>query len=212
MAPSLPSQAGQVASAGGYDGARASAVMESHAELRLWGPLAVRAGLSLGDGANRARPSVGARLQLLSQRHHGVDGAVGVFYRAEGLTEPEGEVETVVAVGARRGAAAAIVNLAYGQDPEGRERDGEVRAAALWLRSPRLNLGVDARWRFDLGSAPARLAAAREPTYDLDAGPVVAVVVGPVALSAHAGASVLGRMGAPARIGMIALGGVGTAF
>lgn len=211
LAPSVPAQTGQIASVAGYDGARGSAAMETHAELRVWGPLALRVGARVSDGTSGARPLVGARLQLLSRARHGVDGAVGVFYRPEGLTEPEGEIETVVSLGARRGAGSALLNLAYGQDPEGRERDGEVRAALLWHWG-RLTTGLDGRWRFDLGSERAKLAAAGEPTFDVAAGPVATVALGPLALSAHAGASVLRRVGGPVQTGVIALGGVGAAF
>jgi hypothetical protein len=43
-----------------------------------------------------------------------------------------------------------FANLVYGQDPEGRERDGEVRLASLYDLGG-LQLGVDARVRLDLG-------------------------------------------------------------
>jgi hypothetical protein len=151
-------------------------------------------------------------MQLLAQERHGVDGAVSVSYRAEGFTEPEGEIETVVAVGRRMGRATVLGNLAYGQDPEGRERDGEVRAAALARVGQHAQVGLDGRWRFDLGSETAKLIATREPRYDLDVGPVAAVWFGPVALTAHTGLSVLRRVGESARVGAVVLGGAGTSF
>jgi hypothetical protein len=158
------------------------------------------------------RPTIGARLQVLSQQRHGVDGSVSVLYRAEGFTEPEGEIEGVFGVGRRIGRTALIANLAYGQDPEGRERDGEVRLAALARIVDRLHLGLDGRWRFDLGSDTAKLQAANEPLYDVDVGPVAALTLGPVALVAHAGASVVRRVGQGAALGLIGLGGLGTSF
>ena len=114
----------------------------------------------------------------------------------------------------RTGRTALIANLAYGQDPEGNERDGEVRLAAIARAGAgdRLHLGIDARWRFDLGSQTAKLQAANEPSYDLDAGPVAALVVGPVALVAHAGLSVVRRVGQDAAFGVVALAGMGTSF
>ncbi len=60
-----------------------------------------------------------------------MDGAVAVLYKAEGFNEPEGEIELVLSAGKRLGRTMLLANLAYGQDPEARERDGEVRAAAL---------------------------------------------------------------------------------
>ena len=143
---------------------------------------------------------------------HAVDGAVSIFYRAEGLTEPEGEIETVLSLGRRIGRTTVIGNVAYGQDPEGRERDGEVRAATLARISERLSVGVDGRWRFDLGSDAGRLVASHEARYDLDAGPVAALTLGAIAVTGHAGVSAVGRADGRAAAGLIALAGLGTAF
>jgi hypothetical protein len=200
------------ASQAGYDGARGAAVMTTYADVRVWGPLAVRGAAELSDTAHRLRPSIGARLQLLSQGRHGMDGAVAVLYKAEGFNEPEGEIELVLSAGKRFGRTMLLANLAYGQDPEARERDGEVRAAALVRVGQRAAVGLDGRWRFDLGSDAAKLMAAREPTFDLDVGPVAALPLGPVALIAHAGLSVIRRVGESTRVGAVALGGVGTSF
>ena len=196
---------------GGYDSAR-GAVMESYGEVTLWGPLALRGTAGLGDGTHRLRPSVAGRVQVLSQRRHGVDGALSIAYRAEGFTEAEGEVETVVALSRTIGAATATVNLAYGQDPEGRERDGEVRAAVLGPVSRRIQLGVDGRWRFDLGSDQAVLRTSHELAGDLDVGPVAAICLGPLAVTAHGGGSLVRPVDGRYRIGMVAVAGVGTAF
>jgi hypothetical protein len=195
----------------GYDGAL-GAVMESHAEVRLWGPIALRGAAELGDTSRRVRPSIGARVQLLSEARHGVDGAISVTYRAEGFTEAEGEIETLVALGRRVGGTTLIANLAYGQDPDGNERDGEVRAAAFRRVSRRLHLGVDGRWRFDLGSSVDKLRASNEPTTDLDAGPVAMLTLGPLALTAETGASLVRRIGGDTKLGVVALGGLGTSF
>jgi hypothetical protein len=211
LAPRVGSTAAVVATYGGYDGAR-GAVMESWADVRLWGPLAIRGGAELGDSSHRMRPSVGARLQFLSERRHGLDAALSVSYRAEGFTEPEGEIETVIAFGRRIGRAMMIANLAYGQDPDGHERDGEVRAAVLGPVSRRGRLGIDGRWRFDLGSDLSHLQASHEPTTDADVGPVAEVTLGPVALTAHAGASVVRRIDIGTRVGAVVLAGLGTAF
>jgi hypothetical protein len=213
LTPRVGSTAAVAASYGGYDSAR-GAVSESHAEVQLWGPLAVRGAAELGDTSRRLRPSVGARLQVLSERRHGLDGALSITYRAEGFTEPEGEIEAVVALGRRIGNTLVIANAAYGQDPDGRERDGEVRAALIrpMSMSRRLQLGVDGRWRFDLGTDVARLQASHEPTTDVDVGPVAAIVLGPVVLTAHAGASVVRRIDVGVRLGAVALAGLGTAL
>jgi hypothetical protein len=151
-------------------------------------------------------------VQLLSQERQGVVGAVALFYKAEGFTEAEGEIETVLSLGTRVGRTLILGNVAYGQDPEGHERDGELRAATLVRFPSGLQLGLDARARFDLGSEEAKLRAAREPKFDLDAGPVAILALGPVALAAHAGVSVIRRVDERAEGGVVALAGAGTAF
>jgi hypothetical protein len=210
-APTVGETAAVASGYAGYDGSL-GAVMESHAEVWLWGPIALRGAAELGDTSRRIRPSIGARVQLLSQARHGVAGAVTVTYRAEGFSEAEGEIETLIALGRRVGTTTLIANLAYGQDPEGNERDGEVRAAAFRRLSRRLHLGVDGRWRFDLGSNADKLRASHEPTTDLDAGPVAMLALGPVALTAETGASLVRRIGGDTKLGVVALGGVGTSF
>jgi hypothetical protein len=212
LAPIVGAVPAFVTGHGGYDTARRSAISETFVEVRLWDRLALRGGAELGDTTTRLRPSIGARLQLLTQERHAVDGSVSVFYRGEGFTEPEGEIETVISLGRRIGRAIVIANVAYGQDPEGNERDGEVRAAALAQVSPRVHVGFDSRGRFDLGSDRAKLRASNEATFDLDAGPVAALTLGPVALTGHAGASIVRRVGTDATVGLIALAGLGTAF
>jgi hypothetical protein len=154
---------------------------------------------------------VGARAQLLSESEHGVALGVALFYQAEGFTEPEGEIETTLSVGKRFGRVLLLGSLSYGQDPEGNERDGEFSVAGLLRLAPWAHLGLDGRGRFDLGSERLKLQASNEPTYDVDAGPVLQVALGPVALSAHTGVSVFDRFG-DTRVGLVALAGLGTAF
>ena len=196
---------------GGYDGARRSGLFESAAEVTRFGPFAVRAGAVYSSSSERLRPSVGGKVQLLRSARHGVDGTVGVFYRPEGLTEPEREIERLAALGGAIGRTYLTGNLFYGQDPEGRERDGEVRLSALRSVTTRVLLGIDGRCRFDLGSDPATLAAHGEPTFDALVGPSANVLVGPVALLAEAGASVR-RLGGATAFGPFAIAGVGTVF
>jgi hypothetical protein len=193
----------------GYDGARAAPIGSATAEVRIWGPIALRGGAEYSTVRKEPRPTVGARVQLLRQGRHGVDGALGVFYRPEGFTEPEGELETFVSVGHRFDRLAVLANLVYGQDPEGNERDGEIRLASIYAAG-RWMFGFDSRLRFAIGAQRGAMAAA-EPKFDLVAGPVASAAVGPVALFAEAGPSVLSVAGATSA-GMAALAGVGSTF
>jgi hypothetical protein len=196
---------------GGYDGARRSGAFEAAAELRLWGPIALRGGAVYAGGTRTVRPSFGARVQLLSEGRHGADGAVGVFYRPEGLTEPEGEIESVLSLGRHLGATYLLANLLYGQDPEGNERDGEVRMAALRPVAARLLVGFDSRLRLDLGSQAAKLDQHGEARLDAVAGPAATVVVGPIALLLQGGASAV-RLRETTSYGVSFMAGAGGAF
>jgi hypothetical protein len=85
-----------------------------------------------------------------------------------------------------------ISDLVYGQDPEGRERDGEVRLAALYTATARMELGLDTRLRIDLGTEEAKLEEEGGAEYDLVAGPLISYTLGPIALGVQAGVSVVG--------------------
>ena len=196
----------------GYDSARNGARLQSFAEARLYGPLALRVGVQSRRVGESVSPSGMARLQLLSRARQGIDGAVALAYKTEGFNEPEGEIELVMAFGSSIGRWRTLANLAYGQDPEGAERDGELRAALLYTFATRYTLGLDARGRFDLGSERRKLLAKNEPRFDLGAGPAFMVAVGPLELGAHAGLAAFDRVGASAQSGLFALAGLGTAL
>jgi hypothetical protein len=195
---------------GGFDSSRRGPLIASAVEVSVWGPFALRVQATYGDDSKKMRPSVGGRAQLLRQEQHGIDGSIAVFYKTEGFTEVEGEIETFASVGRRFEYLSVVGNLVYGQDPEGNERDGEIRAA-VWRQGRRLALGLDTRARFALGAQHGR-AATTEPSFDFLAGPVATVLAGPVAFFAEAGPSVFRLAGGRTRAGAAALAGVGAAF
>jgi len=135
---------------------------------------------------------------------------VTVFYKAEGFTEAEGEIETFASIGRRFRYVYLLGSLVYGQDPEGNERDGELRAAAVHQRGA-FALGLDARARFAIGPQQGR-AQTTEPTFDLAGGPVVTATAGSFAVFAEAGPSAFKMASADTRLGLQVLGGVGAAF
>ena len=155
------------------------------------------------------RPNVGARVQLLRQEGHGLDGSLSLFYKAEGFTEAEGELEMVISLAHAFEAVTVGGNLAYGQDPEGNERDGEVRMTVYRYRG-HFSFGFDVRGRFALGSQRGR-AATVEPTFDALGGPTATWVAGPIALFAEVGPSAF-KLGNDTHLGLAAFGGIGTAF
>lgn len=194
---------------GGYDSSHKGPIMDSTVEVRLWGPIALRGGATYSNNTNRLRPSVGARGQFFRQDAHGVDGSLGVVYKAEGFTEAEGEIETVLSIGRKFDNFSLLGNLVYGQDPEGNERDGEVRVTMFHQRG-RFSFGVDARARGALGTQHGK-AAMIEPTFDVMGGPLAAAAIGPVALFAELGPSAFTLAGST-RVGAAAFAGVGSAF
>ena len=195
---------------GGYDSLRASPLVDAAAEARIWGPIAVRAQTTYSADTRRMRPSLGGRAQLLRQEKHGVDGALTVFFKTEGFTETEGEIETFASFGRRFEQLSVMADLVYGQDPEGNERDGEIRAAAFhqhrWLAD-----GIDSRARFALGAQHGR-AATTEPVFDFQAGPVATAAAGPAAIFAEIGPSAFQMDHSPTHVGVAALVGLGAAY
>jgi hypothetical protein len=212
QAASIDQQRAYAVGFAGYDSSRHTGTFEAATEVRLWGPIAVRgAAVSYTNGNRTLRPSFGARVQALHERRQGVDGAIGVFYRPEGLTEPGGEIESVLSIGRHAGQTYLLGNLLYGQDPEGKERDGEVRLAALRPVGSRFLVGFDGRLRLDLGSYPAKLAQQREPTLDANLGPSATALLGPLAISLQGGASAL-RLQQTTAYGAFVVMGLGAAL
>ena len=196
----------------GYQGASKSPLIEGRAEVTVFGPIAVRVGLLREQHSGRLRPSAGARVQVLSQRDdQPFDWSVGLFYKPEGFTEAEGEIEGVLAFARRFDRLGLFVDLVYGQDPEARERDGEVRCAGLYALTSQLQLGIDSRLRFDLGTESEQFEEEGAVEYDLVLGPVISYGFGNMAVGALAGLSVLGTEPAAA-IGPVFLGSLSGAL
>jgi hypothetical protein len=210
LGAALGPQRALVIGSGGYDTARSGALFDSAAEVRLFGPVSLRAGVTYSDDTRRMRPSVGARVQLLRQAAHGVDGSLSSFFKTEGFDEAEGEIETTVAIGHRFEQVYVLGNLAYGQDPEGHERDGELRASVL--RAHRRGVfGLEARGRSALG-AQHGTNSALEPRLDFMGGAVASVTVSSFALFAELGPSAFKPQNADLRWGVASWGGVCAVF
>lgn len=204
------SQRGYLVAFGGYDSARESAQAEALVDVSIFKWLALRAGFLYTQQPNQTRPTLGARVQALRQESAGLDLGVGAYYRPEGFTEAEGEIELVVAVARRFGRLGTFANLVYGQDPEAEERDGEVRLGALYAVNPSLQAGFDARLRFDLGSEEGKRREEGGAEYDLVFGPTASYAIGPIAVIAQGGMSIFGTE--PAKPGAVILLGMAGAI
>lgn len=205
----LPERA-LAAGSGGYDTARAGGLFDSAAEVRVWGPIALRAGVTYSNDTRRMRPSVGARAQILRQAAHGIDGSLSSCFKTEGFDETEGEIESTLAIGRRFDRLYLLGNLAYGQDPEGNERDGELRASVL-RGYGRATLGAEIRGRSAIGAQHGSHSAV-EPRFDAVGGPIAMFAVSSFVLFAEVGPSVFQLSGSDRRWGIASLGGVGSVF
>ena len=166
---------------GASDSVRVSALGEVNLGWRL------RAAVRVLDGfSDKPRPGVGAGIQLAP------GSTAYLFYKTEGFTEPEGEVEAVLAFERQLDVVRARVNVAYGQDPEGNERDGELALAAHVEPRPGWFVGATARYRDALGSTnqPRRESIVR----DGFAGPTTTLALGQVAFTWSAGVAMSEQM------------------
>lgn len=139
-------------------------------EVEVYGP--IRLVLQVTNVFDTARPGIGAAVQFLDEARHGVSSSAYLSYKTEGFSEPEGEIEALLSFAKHIGPLRGTLNLAYGQDPEAKERDGEA-AVALHVEPVRgLFAGVVGRYRDALGSGGEKgvirdLLAGASATYTL---------------------------------------------
>jgi hypothetical protein len=214
--PTLIAPAGDRASPGvaflygGYDGSTESAVTKLIGDAKIVGPLDVRVGLTYTPNQPppeaEAQPQFGARLRLLEQSAHGLDLATLLLYRMERFTDDEGLVQAVVAGGRHWGRTGLFANVAYGQDPEGDDREAEFAVGLLYRLQAALQLGLESHLRVDLFSDDPKREARQDSDLELTAGPIAQWSAGPIGLMAQVGghARKVDRM----RTGVIALAGV----
>ena len=160
-----------------FDGSTSSIRVSARGEANLW--WRVRAAVLLLDAcSDRPRPGVGAGLRWLDGD---ITSSAYVFYKTEGFTEPEGEIEALLSFERKFGAVRASANIAYGQDPEGNERDGELAVVAHVEPRTGWFIGGTARYRDALGSTKEAVIR------DGFAGPTTTLTLGAFALSLNAG-------------------------
>jgi hypothetical protein len=206
----MGSERGLVLGFGGYDTSRRTTLFNTAVEVRVWGPIALRAGVTYSPDSRSMRPSVGARVQLLRQAAQGVDGTLSTLYKAEGFTESEGEIETTFAVGRKVSGLYLLGNFAYGQDPDGNERDGELRVSCIRPQG-RTAWGLEARARSAIGPQRGRNSGP-EPRFDMVAGPTAMISLSSVILFAEIGPSAVQFQGTSVQWGLASLGGIGSVF
>lgn len=199
---------------GGYDSAAEQGPQfGALVEGQLWNRVALRVGVDYQDGIHNVYPSVGLRVGLLQQERYKVDVALLGQYKNLGFSEASGEFELGVLVGHRWGKVGAQLNALYGQGLDPGERDAEVRASLLWYATRRLNAGLDARARFDLGQDNAARAKSNlEADVDFLGGVIGQItVVEHLVLMAEVGPHVVVLQERPSA-GVMAIAGVGATY
>jgi hypothetical protein len=164
-----------------YDRATRATTLDLRGELKLY--KALHLVLRVDNLTDHGRPGIGAAYQFLSEARHGVASTAYLVYKTEGFTEVEGEIEALVAFGKTFGPISGVVNLAYGQDADAKERDGEVAIHAHTPIGDRAVVGVAANYRDALGSGGDR-GVLRDAFAGLTGS---VVVVDPVVVTAMAG-------------------------
>jgi len=175
---------GIAAAVASYNGASRKSTVDLNGEIQVWGP--VRLVLRVDNLFDKGKPGIGAAVQWLDEAKHGVSSSAYFLYKTEGFTEAEGELEGLVSFGKQLGPVHGTLNLAYGQDPEGAERDGEV-ALGLHVEPIRgLYTGLVGRYRDALGSNGDKATGVLR---DAMGGASATYVIGSFGVTATAGVS-----------------------
>lgn len=196
---------GFVTAATTLDGARDRVQLDALGEAHIYGPirLLVRVADVFRD---TAKPGIGAGVQFLDESRHGASATAYLQYKTEGFTEPEGELELLLAFGRRFGALRAAVDIAYGQDPEGNERDGELAIAANAEVVRGVFAGGVARYRDALGSTKEAIAR------DFFGGAAATLAFNRFGITATAGLAMVELHDQPRQVGPAATLAIGAAF
>lgn len=189
-----------MATEGGWSGADHRAEVAATAEATVVPRASVFVTMHYGGVSATTRPAIGAAYQLVDPRH-GANGArITIAYKPEGLTEPEGELETALVLSRQIGADCARVRGAYGQDPEGRESDAELGASYIHEMGAGLELGATSRFRHAL-----KVKTALEPRWDAFGGAVGAWVVRRSRVEVLLGVNAVAVTPAPPMTGVLAM-------
>jgi hypothetical protein len=214
----LVPEAGAARTAGygwsGYDGAAHAPAGGVAAEVRVSPRLVLGVGAAYAPATDlqpaAVRPSVVARLQLLDQRQHHVDAGVALAFREDRFAAEDGFIQATAMFGVRSTTGVALVNVAYGQDGEGDDREADLRMLTLRRLGRSFHAGVDGHLVKSLWSTDPNRVARGTASYRYSLGPAVTYGIGPLALNLEAGwtAARIARTDS----GPFALAGLGAVF
>jgi hypothetical protein len=157
-------------SEGGWNGGEHRAEVDATVEATVLPRASVFVTAQYGGVYTNARPAFGAAYQLVDPRQSANGARISIAYKPEGFTEPEGEIESVLVVSRQLGADSARLRGAYGQDPEGRESDGELGASYVHDIGA-FEIGATSRFRHAI-----KVKTTLEPRWDFISGAVGAYV------------------------------------
>lgn len=168
--------------------------MGANSEVPLWRQL--RLVLRVQDVGVGGRPGAGLAYVLAPY------ATAYLLYKTEGFSEPEGELESAIALGH----GPLFGSLTYGQDIDAKNRDVEAAAAARTEIVHGLFGGAMARYRDALGTTGEALAR------DAFGGAVATIAIDRVAITAMAGVGGVQRIGMRFETGAAATLAIGMAF
>jgi hypothetical protein len=204
---------------GGYDTSVQDYRARSSAESSVTRYLALRVDYEHGASTTTMdRVSLGARLQLLNQKAHGIDLGTGLFYQPHDF-RGEGNVVGGLMLGRRFGRVAVFGSALVGSDPEGDDQELDGRLGTLIRVNQTLQLGWDDRYRCVLSTDNKRIGTSTVD-WELALLPNAVLTLGPMAVIGEAGFSALQQadfVGQPdqrrnLRTGLLAMAGAGAAF
>jgi hypothetical protein len=200
---SAPGVGGEIQ--GGWGGAHAEAIGGLSAEALLYDRLTIAAGVQYDVGSTR--PSASASFVLVDAGSHPIGLLAAVAYKPEGLTEPDGEIESTLALSRRIGAGLATASVTFGADLDAAHHDGEAAASAIEPVTANAALGGVARVRDGLGSSTDLGAR-----WDGLAGAVARGRFGTYTLTAVAGGEAIGVVMGGTKLGVLGMLALGAWF
>ena len=215
MGTVVPRAHAGVTALGGYDSAAGSARTVTSAEARALTFLAFRVEYEHGPATGSDdRVTLGARVALLRQAAHGIDLGAGFFFQPKDF-RGEGNFVGAVLLGRNFGRWGLFCNGLVGLDSEGDDGSAELRLSSMYRVSKLLHVGFDARGRYNFSDDEKRFSA-QQVNWEIQAGPLASLTLGPVALLAIVGPSALHltqpNLDERTALGVLAMAGAGAAF
>lgn len=204
---------------GGYDTGASTYRVRSSAEASMTNYLALRVDFEHGPStSSNDRAGLGARLQVLNQKAHGLDVGVGLSFQPSDF-RGEGNLVGGFMLGRRFNRVAIFGSALLGSDPEGDDQELDGRLSTLVRVHPAVHLGWDNRFRAVLTNDTKRFGTTTVD-WELAMLPSVVLTFGPIAFIGEAGFSALQQthsVGRPEQHrtvhkGLLAMAGAGMAI